>query len=660
MYVMKRKTTLTSLDIAVLVKEIREAIINGRIINVYNLESSDKDTFILKIRNKSDEYVYLLIKPEQRINVTKYITELSSSGKVTLLRRFLRGLKINDVKQYEFERIVIIDSYSSEGTRKIIVELIPRGVLCITDDKFNILFINKPLVTKDRELRINRRYVPPPTFPDVLKSNIGDLITTLKETCRTSSSISLGSALIRVLGIPPEVVNEVLPQELRSTKLCEINDEEVVKSLINVISFIRNTISNPRPSLVVGEDGSYVSFHPFIPKNILCSNCKIINYAAFSELVDEYYRHLTAVKLRDTEVEIRERELAKLRRILDEINEERRKIEERINKLQSVINVISRNYPAIEEKILCCVNFIKEKGWSNEIIKTCKIHGYQENKGTISILLDNTVVNLRINVSLNKQYFDLIRELKSLKKKIRRLTEKEMEISKKIKEFQHNVTLEKEKEPLLIRLEWYDKYRWVITSNGFLALGGKNAEQNERIVRKFLGDNDIFVHADIHGGSAFVILCRGKEPKQTDILEVATLAASYSKAWKVGLATIDVFWVRGNQVSKSAPAGEYLGIGAFMIRGKKNYIRDVKLELAIGIEISNRYARILVGPEELIRGRCKGYVVIIPGELSKEKIANEIIEFFKSKEESLLKLTTNYLMDRIPGNSRILKKIWLN
>ena len=50
-YVMKRKTTLTSLDIAVLVKEIREAIINGRIINVYNLESSDKDTFILKIRN---------------------------------------------------------------------------------------------------------------------------------------------------------------------------------------------------------------------------------------------------------------------------------------------------------------------------------------------------------------------------------------------------------------------------------------------------------------------------------------------------------------------------------------------------------------------------------------------------------------------------------
>ncbi len=656
---MKRKTTLTSLDIAVLVREIKEAVIDGRIINIYNLESGDKDTFILKIRNKIGEHIYLLVKPEQRINITKYITELSSSGKVTLLRRFLRGLKINDVKQYEFERIVIINSYSGEGARRIIVELIPRGVLCVTDDKFNILFVNKPLVTKDRELKINRKYIPPPTFPDVLKSNIEDLLRILRETCRTSSNISLGSALIRVLGIPPEVVNEVLPRELRSTKLCEINDNEVIRSLSNIVSFIKNTVSNPKPSLVISEDGSYISFHPFIPKNILCNNCRIINYATFSELVDEYYRHLTAVKLRDAEIKVREKELAKLRRILDEINEEKRRIEERMNELQSIVDMISKNYPTIEKKILCCVNFIKEKGWSNEIIKACKIHGYQEDKGTISILLDNTVVNLRINESLNKQYFNLIRELKSLEKKIKRLAEKEMEINKKIKEFQHNVTLEKEKEPLLIRLEWYDKYHWVITSNGFLALGGKNAEQNERIVRKFLGDNDIFVHADIHGGSAFVILCRDKEPKQTDILEVATLAASYSKAWKAGLAAIDVFWVRGDQVSKSAPAGEYLGIGAFMIRGKKNYVRNVKLELAIGIEIiNNKYARILVGPEELVRSKCKGYVIISPGELSKEKVASEIIKFFRQKEKRLLKLTANYLIEKIPGNSRILKKVW--
>lgn len=42
------------------------------------------------------------------------------------------------------------------------------------------------------------------------------------------------------------------------------------------------------------------------------------------------------------------------------------------------------------------------------------------------------------------------------------------------------------------------------------------------------------------------------------------------------------WWVWGDQVSKSAPSGEYLPTGSFMIRGKKNYLPPSQLVLGFG------------------------------------------------------------------------------
>lgn len=38
-----------------------------------------------------------------------------------------------------------------------------------------------------------------------------------------------------------------------------------------------------------------------------------------------------------------------------------------------------------------------------------------------------------------------------------------------------------------------------------------------------------------------------------------------------------------DQVSKSAPTGEYLTTGSFMIRGKKNYLTQSQLIMGLGI-----------------------------------------------------------------------------
>ena len=39
------------------------------------------------------------------------------------------------------------------------------------------------------------------------------------------------------------------------------------------------------------------------------------------------------------------------------------------------------------------------------------------------------------------------------------------------------------------------------------------------------------------------------------------------------------YWVTPDQVSKTAPSGEYLTVGSFMIRGKKNFLPPSQLTM---------------------------------------------------------------------------------
>ncbi|MCY0883842.1 MAG: NFACT RNA binding domain-containing protein, partial [Acidianus infernus] len=203
--------------------------------------------------------------------------------------------------------------------------------------------------------------------------------------------------------------------------------------------------------------------------------------------------------------------------------------------------------------------------------------------------------------------------------------------------------------------EWYEKYRWSFTTNGFLVIAGKDADQNESLVRKLLEDNDIFLHADIQGAAATII----KNPKnitEQDIYDAAVIAASYSKAWKLGLAAVDVFWVYGSQVSKSPPAGEYLPKGSFMIYGKKNYIKSVKLNLAIGFKI-NDSLEIIVGSENSVSAKVKNYVLISPGD-ELERTADRIVKILSEANSiNVGKELKNEVLSILPGKSKIIKVV---
>lgn len=55
---------------------------------------------------------------------------------------------------------------------------------------------------------------------------------------------------------------------------------------------------------------------------------------------------------------------------------------------------------------------------------------------------------------------------------------------------------------------------------------------------------------------------------------------NFSVAWEAKVVT-NAYWVMGDQVSKTAPTGEYLTTGSFMVRGKKNFLPPSHLILGL-------------------------------------------------------------------------------
>ncbi|MFH0818247.1 MAG: NFACT RNA binding domain-containing protein [Candidatus Micrarchaeota archaeon] len=129
--------------------------------------------------------------------------------------------------------------------------------------------------------------------------------------------------------------------------------------------------------------------------------------------------------------------------------------------------------------------------------------------------------------------------------------------------------------------KWFERFHWFETG-GYMVLAGRDAKQNEELVWKHLSEEDYFFHADIRGAPA-TILKNGKKAPETILTETAQFAASYSSAWKAGIASVDVYCVEKSQVSKEAQ-GEYLGTGSFVISGKRTWFRNTPLGLKIGVD----------------------------------------------------------------------------
>ena len=56
-----------------------------------------------------------------------------------------------------------------------------------------------------------------------------------------------------------------------------------------------------------------------------------------------------------------------------------------------------------------------------------------------------------------------------------------------------------------VKKDWYEKFRWFISSDDYLVIGGRDATTNEIVIKKYTEKNDLVFHTDM-AGSPFVVI----------------------------------------------------------------------------------------------------------------------------------------------------------
>ena len=374
-------------------------------------------------------------------------------------------------------------------------------------------------------------------------------------------------------------------------------------------------------------------------------------YETFNEACDEFYSKKVNTDIKNIKESAWNKKVNKFEKRLHLQEETLDNFYKTIEESQHKGEVIYSNYPTIEN-IINVVNQARSNDYSfKEIGKTLKkakkdgmpeaqIYEGIDPMGVLTLNIDDTTLIIDPKLTIAENAENYYEKGKKAKRKTKGAliaienTKKQLEDIKAKKDIaMENIAVPKKR--VKKNLKWYEKLRWFLSSDNVLVVGGRDANSNESIVKKYLEPNDIYLHADIHGASSTAIKLNGSELNDTILKEAGEFAASFSSAWSLGFSTQDVYWVHPDQVSKTPESGEFLAKGSFVIRGHRNYIRGARVKLAIGI-VDYEGKRIMAGPIEAVEAHCENYVVLKPGFTKKEAIAKKIIG--KINEDDLLTL----------------------
>ena len=610
----------------------------------------------------------LLIEAGKRIHLTKYSIpkEHKISPLCSALRRLLRRSIIEKLEILDWERIIRITVASPKQKYFIYVELLPRGVIALTDENNKILHTTKTLELKDRVIRRGKEYKLPPALGiNILKTSPEEVRNAISKYKKVIQG------LVKGLGLPGEVAEEIC---FRAGIDKNTSPKQLpIEFFSKIVDTIKDIIQECEKNIgyVLLEEEKAVTVLPFEPKHLIAKGFSLKTFDNFNDALDFFFSEKLREEKAIEAIKLKEKELRKIEHALEEAKKLREKYHSKATELRQSGELILKNRELIDRVIECFRSReVRRKG--KEAVKICsekvrqtniRILSFNRKNGTIILHIDGKEVSVDLRKNAYENASSKFEKARELERKVSRINEKIEELHRKIEELKYETKLlEVEEKAKIRRKEWYEKYHWIIEDN-YLIIGGRNADQNESIVKKYMEPNDIFMHAEIHGAPVVIIKAKGKISEKA-LKEAAIIAAAYSKAWKEGLGAIDVYWVWGKQVSKKPPSGEYLPKGAFMVYGKRNYIRNIPLTLALGLEKMNSWLRVIVGSEEHVKNKTVAYVTLIPGHISPHSLAKiikeELIKKAPEKLKPLIKsISVEELALRIPGPS-VIRKIVIN
>jgi predicted ribosome quality control (RQC) complex YloA/Tae2 family protein len=639
----------------VILDELQD-LVGNHIDKIYQLT---RDELLIRVKNvETKQKESIFIRNGKLISVTQkeFDKPLKPTTFAMTLRKYLQNGKITEISQHEFDRIIKIKVGKKEGEYTLIIEFFSDGNIILANPNEKIII---PLIRQTwahRSIKGREPYVPPPSRVDPFDLSKEEFLKLLNE-----SDSDLVRTLAVNLNLSGAISEEICKRAdiKKNVKIEEIDDliiSETYNALVEFLDLFKKKKFDP---VVVKKDGEAVDILPFEFKSY--SGVDFEKVSSFTRSLELFIEKQPEMPKKESKTEI---EIERLNRQHQQQKDIISKLEKEIELKKIEGDLIYLHYQEIEQLLNQVKKTLELKDKENEILKINKISIVKRFDPVENILITNLAdttgkvfdvkLNFRKSVSENaeKAYADN----KKLRNKLKGAEEAIIKTNKQIELVKKKIQDEK-KEDIKVskkeKLHWFEKFRWFISSNDNIIIGGKDEKTNEIIVKKYLKEGDRYAHADIQGAPSIIIKRKGLKDEAIDVLdetleEACIFAASYSKAWKQ-FAEAQAYWVLPEQVSKTAQSGEFIPRGAFVIRGKRNYHR-CKLEIAVGeVEIEGE-KKIMGGPVSAVKKRSNKYIVLVPGAVKKVDIARKLSKIFNVNVETV---------DRVlpPGGVTVLEKV---
>ncbi len=670
------KKDFTSFDLHAVVRELKDKLADARVNNIYQL---DAKTLLLRLHKTNEEPMRLVLEAGRRMHLTAYSLEKPQTPPAfcMTLRKYLPGAWIGSMEQYEFERVVTFYFKAKAGTLRLILELFGEGNIILTSEKGEILQALFFKRMRDRNIVRNEVYQFPPSGG---KNPFRVTREELEAALKVAGDAEVVRAIVRFLGLGGVYAEELLLRAaVEKTKLCSALASGEIDAMFAALQSLLSSVSTTplEPNIVLDENGGFMDVVPFKLKRY--EGFKLQPYSSFSEALDEFYVRVTVVEKATAGVDVSQfkREAERLKRMVseqehalaeNECKEARDKqigdaIYVRLNELQVLLEKFSSAWREKRDlsAVVSEVSAAKQAGKFPEAF----YESFDSKALAINVHLDDLVFSLSLRKTVYEnaaEFYDrgksakqnsvgVILALEDSRKKLAEI-EKRVSAVEALKTAAPSEALEELETRRVESKEWFEKFRWFNSSEGFLVVAGKDTVSNEVLIKKYTESYDVVFHAEIVGSPFVVVKTEGKEPGAQTLQEAGEFAASFSRAWREGMGSADVYWVKPEQLSKSGPSGESVPHGAFAVVGKRNWMRGTALKVAIGV-VEGEEPRFVGGPAVAVKAKTKLFVALGPGDLTgkdflKQVLRSLVLKLPKEQREKMGKTSIESIREFVP------------
>ena len=617
--------------ISVLNKEIESN--NLYLNNIYQVMN---DSYLFRLHQVGKSKKYVMVNPKIGIWESKYdIEKDESTGYVTSLRRNLLRARLIKFEQPPGERICIMHFETKKGKRKVICEFFREGNIIVVDENNKILSCLRKLKVRHREIFPGSIYEFPPLRAASIENFQKEDLKNIYE-----NDLEIAKWIGRNYSLSKKYIEEILERtSIDKEKECNKLSSNEIKKLENEILELVKVVKSHDLSVWIAKDENLIEDISLI--NL--EHSKKSDYYESDSLMDELDNYITL-------------NLSKTQSVTKQ-----EPINKKIIELEKSIKLQQDAYNKNKDKAVKLRDLAAELSKANsytEILDGREIEIIKYRHSIIKIPFIDSEIEIDKEISAIKLSSLCFDHAKKLERKIESIEIASLKLKSDLDKIRNKVNKQEEsKSSIKIKEEtlWFEKFRWFVSLEGDLVIGGRDSQSNVDIIKKYAKQNDLVFHSEIIGSPFFII----KEGvSDTTITETATATASFSRAWK-SQNSVDVYYVKYEQVKKGAPSGMSMPKGSFMIEGKKTILKKVKLELAIGAVMHNGKYTIMSGPTDAVMRRSLGYVTIQPGKRKASDIAkliknklilkldNDISEIYKGKS------IDEYLRVLPPGGAEI-------